>query len=285
MALPEIIKNLLENGVHFGHRSRNWNPKMKKFIFGKKSGVYIIDVEKTAQKLKEAADFLKELSARGGTILFVSTKRQAKEVIQKEAASIGAPYVAERWVGGLLTNFVEVRKRIKTYKDLKDQEASGNFGILLKKEVVRLGRKVAKMDKNFSGLIGLDKLPEAVCLIDPKKETLPVKEAKKLHIPIVALIDTDSDPDGIDYPIPGNDDALKSIRFITSCLIEAIKAGKQERETQRKEAELQKAKLAEGEKETAAATPEIEILEDAAMEKAVEEAVDEGKRKPKSKEA
>jgi len=284
MALPEIIKNLLENGVHFGHRSRNWNPKMKKFIFGKKSGVYIIDVEKTAQKLKEAADFLRELSARGGTVLFVSTKRQAKDVIQKEAESIGSPYVAERWVGGLLTNFIEVRKRIKTYKDLKDQEASGNFGILLKKEVVRLGRKVAKMDKNFSGLIGLDKLPEAVCLIDPKKESLPVKEAKKLRIPIVALIDTDSDPDGIDYPIPGNDDALKSIRFITSYLIEAIREGKHERETQKKEAELQKAKLAEGENETAAGTPEIEILEDAVMEEAADKVVDEEKRKPKSKE-
>jgi len=286
MALPELIKNLLENGVHFGHRSKNWNPKMKKFIFGKKSGIYIVDVEKTSQKLKEAAQFLKNTAAQGGTILFVSTKRQAKEIIKKEAEAIKAPYVTERWVGGLLTNFATLKNRIKTYRDLHEKQKTGDFGLLLKKEIVRLNRTIAKMEKNFSGLVTMDKLPDAIFVIDPKKEMIAVKEAKKLRIPVVAIVDTDSDPEIIEYPIPGNDDALKSIRFLSTYLIDAVKAGINELEAHKKEAALLAEKAAEERaKEEAAIDPAtIEVLEDTIMEKVEEDIGGKDRKRTKAKE-
>lgn len=283
MALPELIRNLLENGVHFGHRSKNWNPKMKKFIFGKKSGIYIVDVEKTSQKLKEAAAFLKNISIQGGTILFVSTKRQAKDIVKKEAESVTSPYVTERWVGGLLTNFATLKNRIKTYRDLKEKQATGDFGILLKKEIVRLERNIAKMEKNFAGLVSLEKTPDALYVIDPKKEAIAVAEARRLKIPVVALVDTDSDPEVIDYPIPGNDDALKSIRFITSYIIEAVKAGQKENAANRQKAALAAEKDAAEAGDDAAVKEDIEVIEDVIME-AVEESGDKDRRRTKAKE-
>ncbi len=225
MALPGIIKNLLENGVHFGHLSKHWNPKMKKFIFGKKKNVYIIDLEKTAQKLEEAKDFLKEKAQNGEKILFVATKKQVREMIKEFATSCDMPYVVERWVGGMLTNFSTVRRRVNKYKELLDKRENGKFEGMSKKEILRLNREIERMERNYSGVIDMEELPGCVYLVDPKKEMACSREVNKLSIPLVALIDTDADPDEITYPIPGNDDSIKSVRSVTSALIEAIKEG------------------------------------------------------------
>ena len=225
MALPEVIKGLLESGVHFGHLSKHWNPKMKKFIFGKKKNVYIIDLEKTAQKLEEAKEFLKEKTQAGEKILFVATKKQLRSLLKELASSCDMPYVTERWVGGLLTNFSTVRGRVNKYIQLLEKREKGGFNKMVKKEVVKLNREIERMEKNYSGVTSLDDLPGCVYVIDPKKEFACVREVSKLGIPIVALIDTDADPDIIDYPVPGNDDSIKSVKYITSCLVEAIKAG------------------------------------------------------------
>lgn len=227
MALPEIIKELLENGVHFGHLSKHWNPRMKKFIFGKKKDVYIIDLEKTAQKLEEAKEFIKEKVANGEKILFVATKKQLRGLIKELATSCGMPYMVDKWVGGLLTNFPTVRKRIKKYVDFLDKRDKGEFNKVPRKAVVRINRELKRMDKNYSGVSTLEDLPQCIYVIDPKKEMACVREARKLEIPIVALIDTDADPTVIDYPIPGNDDAIKSVRYITAAIAQAVKAGAQ----------------------------------------------------------
>ncbi|MCQ9204751.1 MAG: 30S ribosomal protein S2 [Omnitrophica bacterium] len=225
MALPEIIKGLLESGVHFGHLSKHWNPKMKGFIFGKKKNVYIIDLEKTAQKIQEAKDFLKQQAQTGGKILFVATKKQLRGLIKEMASSCDMPYVTERWVGGLLTNFATVRSRVNKYIELVKKRDTGGFDKMIKKEVVKLNRQLERMEKSYSGVTSLETLPDCVYVVDPKKETSCVREVRKLDIPIVALIDTDADPEIIDYPIPGNDDSIKSVKYITSCLIEAIEEG------------------------------------------------------------
>ncbi len=225
MALPEIIKELLENGVHFGHLSKHWNPKMGKFIFGKKKNVYIIDLEKTAQKLQEAKDFAKQKVKDGEKILFVATKKQLRSIIKELVSSCGMPYVSERWVGGLLTNFSTVRRRVEKYLDLLKQRETGGFDIMVKKEVVKLNRDIERMERSYSGVTSLKDLPGCVFVVDPKKEIACVREVNKLGIPIIALIDTDADPSVIDYPIPGNDDSIKSVKYITSCLVEAINQG------------------------------------------------------------
>ena len=225
MALPEIIRKLLESGVHFGHLSKHWNPKMKRFIFGKKKNVYIIDLEKTAEKLEEAKDFLKEMAKKGEKILFVATKKQLRGMVKEFATSCGMPYVVERWIGGMLTNFSTVRRRVNKYLELLDKRDSGKFDRMSKKEVLRLNREIERMEKNYSGVVDLDSLPGCVYIVDPKKEIACAREVSKLSIPIVALIDTDADPDAIDYPIPGNDDSIKSVRSITESLIEAVKEG------------------------------------------------------------
>lgn len=226
MGLSEIIRNLLENGVHFGHLSKHWNPKMKKFIFGKKKNVYIIDLEKTAEKLQEAKDFVKNVVADGGNVLFVGTKRQIKGTIEDFALSCEMPYVVERWIGGFLTNFQTIQKRIQKYVSLKEKKEKGTLEKFSNKETLRLNRDIAKMEKNYRGVVSLNKVPDCVYIIDPKKESAAVREAQKLSIPIVALVDTDSDPEEVNCPIPGNDDAIKSVRYITSCLVEAIQEGK-----------------------------------------------------------
>jgi small subunit ribosomal protein S2 len=225
MALPEVIKGLLENGVHFGHLSKHWNPKMKRFIFGKKKNVYIIDLEKTAQKLEEAKEFLKQKAASGEKILFVATKKQLRNLMKELACSCDMPYVTERWVGGLLTNFSTVRSRVNRYLSLLAKREKGDFGKMVKKEIIKMNREIERMAKNYSGVTSLDDLPGCVFVVDPKKEVACVREVRKLSIPIVALIDTDANPDIIDYPIPGNDDSIKSVNYITSCLVEAINEG------------------------------------------------------------
>ncbi len=236
MALPELIKNLLESGVHFGHLSKHWNPKMKRFIFGKKKNVYIVDLEKTAQKLQEAKDFLKEKAKKGEKILFVATKKQLRGAMRELATSCNMPYVTERWVGGLLTNFQTVRSRINKYVELLDKREKGNFGKMVKKEIVKLNREIDRMERSYSGVTALEDLPGCVYLVDPKKEVACVREANKLSIPIVALIDTDANPDIIDYPIPGNDDSIKSVKCITASLVEAINEGEKDAQDLQKKA-------------------------------------------------
>lgn len=225
MALPDIVKNLLENGVHFGHLSKHWNPKMKRFIFGKKKNVYIIDLEKTAQKLEEAKEIVKQKAQAGEKILFVATKRQLRDTIKELATSCGMPYVVERWIGGMLTNFSTVRGRVNKYAELLEKREKGSFDTLIKKEIVQLNREIERMEKSYSGVIKMDNFPACVYVVDPKKEVACVREVRKLSIPIIALVDTDADPEVIDYPIPGNDDSIKSVKYITSCVVEAINEG------------------------------------------------------------
>jgi len=222
LALPEELTRLLEGGVHFGHQTKRWNPKMGKFVFGKRGGIYIIDLEKTLAKLKEAQQFLKGVVSEGKDILFVGTKKQAQGVVKEVAEALKMPYVVERWVGGLLTNFGVVSSRIVRYKQLLKEREEGKFEQLPKKEVVRLNKELEKMERNFSGVRDMEELPGALFIVDPKKEALPVREARKVGIPLVALVDTDSDPEVIDYPIPGNDDALKSIKTVLSFISEPL---------------------------------------------------------------
>lgn len=225
MALPEIIKNLLESGVHFGHLSKYWNPKMKKFIFGKKKNVYIIDLEKTAQKLEEAKDFARQMAEKGEKILFVSTKKQLRNTVKELACSCQMPYVTERWVGGLLTNFSTVRRRVEKYLDFLKQRETGGFDMMVKKEVVKINREIERMERSYSGVTALKDLPGCVFVVDPKKEVACVREVNKLGIPVIALIDTDANPEVIDYPVPGNDDSIKSVQYMVSCVVEAINQG------------------------------------------------------------
>jgi len=245
MALPEVIQELLESGVHFGHLSKHWNPKMKRFIFGKKKNVYIIDLEKTSQKLQEAKEFAKQKAKEGVKILFVSTKKQLRSVVRELAVSCGMPYVAERWVGGLLTNFSTVRSRVERYLELLRKRETGGFDIMVKKEVVKINREIERMERSYSGVTSLVSLPGCVFVVDPKKEVACVNEVNKLGIPIIALIDTDANPDIIDYPIPGNDDSIKSVKYITSCVVEAINEGIKETSEVKKSQDEEK-KKAEG---------------------------------------
>lgn len=231
MALPQLIKDLLESGVHFGHLSKHWNPKMKKFIFGKKKNVYIIDLEKTAQRLEAARNFVKEIAMRDEKVLFVATKRQLRDLVQEMAISCGMPYIVERWVGGFLTNFPTIHKRVKRYVDLIEKRTNGELENMPRKELVRLNRQLERMERNYSGVKDLNTLPGCVFVIDPKKEVACVREAARLSIPVVALIDTDADPDDVDYPIPGNDDAIKSVRCIIANVVEGVKEGTTAKET------------------------------------------------------
>jgi len=222
----ELIKQLLEAGVHFGHQKKRWNPKMKKFIFGDRSGIYIIDLEKTEECINRARDFLLDITSKGELVLFVGTKKQAQEVVLQEAIRSGMFYVTERWPGGLLTNFLTIKKSINRLKDIERMREDGTFKQLTKKEVARLEKELAKLNKNFSGIVKMERMPKAMFVVDTKKEETAVLEAKRLHIPIVALIDTNSDPDLIAFPIPGNDDATKSIRTVTTLIADSIIEGR-----------------------------------------------------------
>ena len=221
------IKQLLEAGVHFGHHTRRWNPKMAEYIFTERNGIYIIDLQKTVKKFEEAYMFVRELSANGGTILFVGTKKQAADAIKEEAARCGMYYVNVRWPGGMLTNFKTIRRSIGRLDNLITMQADGTFDQLPKMEVTMKQKQIFNLEKNYSGIKNMEKLPDAVFIVDPKKEKNAVLEAKKLGIPVIAIVDTNCDPDDADYIIPGNDDAIRAIRLISSVLADAVIEGKQ----------------------------------------------------------
>ena len=221
------MKQLLEAGVHFGHQTRRWNPKMAEYIFTERNGIYIIDLQKTVKKLEEAYAFVRELSENGGELLFVGTKKQAMDSIREEAIRCGMPYVNARWLGGMLTNFGTIQKRIKRLAKLKAMETDGTFAMLPKKEVIKLNLEIEKLEKFMGGITGMKKQPAALFIVDPRKERIAVAEAHKLGIPIVAIVDTNCDPDEIDYVIPGNDDAIRAVRLISGAMADAIIEGRQ----------------------------------------------------------
>ncbi len=222
----ELIKELLEAGVHFGHKTSRWNPKMKKFIFGERSGIYIIDLEKTEECINKARDFLLEITSKGEIVLFVGTKRQAQEVVHQEALRCGMYYVTERWPGGMLTNYGTIKKSINRLKEIENMRENGIFDKLTKKEVAHLEKELSKLKKNFSGIAQMERMPKAIFIVDTKKEETAVMEANRLSIPVIGLIDTNSNPDLIVYPIPGNDDATKSIHTVTKLLADSIIEGR-----------------------------------------------------------
>ncbi len=221
------IKQLLEAGVHFGHHTRRWNPKMAEYIFTERNGIYIIDLQKTVKKFEEAYMFVRDLSAGGGNLLFVGTKKQAADTIKEEAERAGMYYVNVRWPGGMLTNFKTIRKSINRLNSLEKMATDGTFDLLPKKEVASLQKEIFDLEKNYGGIKTMEKLPDAVFIVDPRKEHIAVLEAKKLGIPVVAIVDTNCDPDDADYIIPGNDDAIRAIKLISSTLADAVIEGKQ----------------------------------------------------------
>ena len=221
------MKQLLEAGVHFGHQTRRWNPKMAPYIFTERNGIYIIDLQKTVRKLEEAYMFVRELSANGSTVLFVGTKKQAQDSIREEAVRAGAYYVNARWLGGMLTNFRTIRGRIARLNQLKTMQEDGTFDLLPKKEVIRLEHEIEKLEKFMGGIKDMKKLPGALFVVDPRKEKIAVAEAKKLGIPVVAIVDTNCDPDEVDYVIPGNDDAIRAVKLIAGTMADAIIEGRQ----------------------------------------------------------
>jgi small subunit ribosomal protein S2 len=229
------MKELLEAGVHFGHQTKRWNPKMKEFIFGERNGIYIIDLQKTHRLLQEALQHVQELAAQGRIILFVGTKRQAQEAVAEEAQRCGMPYVNERWLGGLLTNFVTVRKSLDRLKELEMVAGDSRQERLTKKELARLEKERLKLEKNLLGIKGMKTVPDAVFVIDTRKEAIAVKEARKLKVPVIGIVDTNCDPDEVDYVIPGNDDALRAIKLFAGRMADAILAGRGLREARASE--------------------------------------------------
>ncbi|WP_258921663.1 30S ribosomal protein S2 [Heyndrickxia coagulans] len=221
------MKQLLEAGVHFGHQTRRWNPKMKKYIFTERNGIYIIDLQKTVKKVEEAYNFVKELAGNGGNILFVGTKKQAQESVKDEAERSGMFYVNHRWLGGTLTNFETIQKRIDRLKQIEKMEEDGTFDVLPKKEVVQLKKEHDRLVKFLGGIKDMRNLPDALFVIDPRKERIAVAEARKLNIPIIGIVDTNCDPDEIDYVIPANDDAIRAVKLLTSKMADAIVEAKQ----------------------------------------------------------
>ncbi len=221
------MKQLLEAGVHFGHQTRRWNPKMAPYIFTDRNGIYIIDLQKTVRKVEEAYNFVKQLSSEGEAILFVGTKKQAQESVREEAERCGMFYVNKRWLGGMLTNFQTIRRRINRLHELEKMEADGVMEVLPKKEVAKLMHEKYKLQKFLGGIKDMQRLPRALFVIDPRKERIAVAEARKLGIPIVAIVDTNCDPDEIDYIIPGNDDAIRAVRLLTGRMADAVLEGKQ----------------------------------------------------------
>jgi small subunit ribosomal protein S2 len=222
MAVPAQLRALLEAGVHFGHQTRRWNPKMRRFIFAERNGIYIIDLNKTLRQLERAKELVGGIVARGGRVLYVCTKRQLKDVVREEAERSGQFYVTERWLGGTLTNFRTIKKNLKRLKEIERMRADGTFELLPKKEVIQIEREYAKLHHSLGGIADMEELPGAVFVVDAKKERIAVAEANKLGIPLIAIVDTNADPDLITVPIAGNDDAIKSVRLITSQISEAI---------------------------------------------------------------
>lgn len=220
------MKQLLEAGTHFGHQTKRWNPKMKKYIFGARNGIYIIDLQKTVRKLKEACKVARDVTAEGGSILFVGTKKQAQEIINEEATRCQMFYVNQRWLGGMLTNFSTIRKSVNRLKEIERMKEDGTFESLTKKEGIQLEKERAKLEKYLLGIKDMDSLPRAVFIVDTKKERIALSEARKLSVPTIALVDTNCDPDEVSYVVPGNDDAIRSIRLITSMIADAVIEGR-----------------------------------------------------------
>jgi small subunit ribosomal protein S2 len=225
------MKQLLEAGVHFGHQTRRWNPKMDRYIFTERNGIYIIDLQKTVKKVEEAYNFVKQLAEEGGTILFVGTKKQAQESVSEEAGRCGMHYINQRWLGGTLTNFQTIQKRINRLKQLEKMQEDGTFDVLPKKEVIILKKEMDRLEKFLGGIKGMKGVPSALFVVDPRKERIAIAEARKLGIPIVAIVDTNCDPDEIDYVIPGNDDAIRAVKLLTGKMADAIVEGHQGEET------------------------------------------------------
>ncbi len=264
------MKQLLEAGVHFGHQTRRWNPKMKNYIFTERNGIYIVDLQKTVKLMDTAYNFVRDMVADGGSIIFVGTKKQAQESIRSEAERSGAHYVNHRWLGGMLTNFNTIRKRIDRMIKLEQMETDGTFERLTKKEVLTLQNEKERLMKFLSGIRNMKKLPDAVYIVDPRKEKIAVAEARKLNIPVIAIVDTNCDPDEIDYLIPGNDDAIRAVKLITSVMGNAVLEGKQiieaAEESQKTAAEEEREVMkieteTEAEAEDAAEVPEIAVSE------------------------
>jgi len=221
------MKQLLEAGVHFGHQTRRWNPKMDTYIYMERNGIYIIDLQQTVKKFDEAYNFVKEVVADGKGVLFVGTKKQAQETIKDEAIRCGMYFVNQRWLGGMLTNYKTIRKRVMRLKELEKMEADGAFEVLTKKEVAKLRNEAERLERFLGGIKNMDKLPGAVFVVDPRKEKIAVAEARKLHIPVVAIVDTNCDPDEIDYVIPGNDDAIRAVKLISAKIADAVLESRQ----------------------------------------------------------
>ena len=221
------MKQLLEAGVHFGHQTRRWNPKMAEYIFTERNGIYIIDLQKTVKKIEEAYDFIRSVAADGGEILFVGTKKQAQETIKEEAVRVGMHYVDARWLGGMLTNFKTIKKRIERLAQLHKMEEDGTFDLLPKKEVIGLKGEMEKLEKYLGGIKEMKKAPAAIFIVDPRKERIAIAEAKKLNIPIVAIVDTNCDPEDVDYVIPGNDDAIRAVKLVVSTIANAVIEGRE----------------------------------------------------------
>lgn len=221
------MKQLLEAGVHFGHQTRRWNPKMKEYIFTERNGIYIIDLQKTVRMMENAYNWVRQLSADGGKMLFVGTKKQAQDAVREEAERCGGYFVNQRWLGGMLTNFETIKKRLQRLEHLEEMEGTERWGTLTKKEQAQLVHERQKLQKFLGGIKGMKRVPDAIFIIDPRKERITVSEARKLHVPIVAIVDTNCDPDEIDHIIPGNDDAIRAVKLITSKIADAIIEGKQ----------------------------------------------------------
>ena len=256
------MKQLLEAGVHFGHQTRRWNPKMAEYIFAERNGIYIIDLQKTVRKVDEAYKAVTSIVADGGEVLFVGTKKQAQESIKDESLRCGMYFVNERWLGGMLTNFKTIQSRIQRLKDLERMEREGTFEVLPKKEVAQLVHEMEKLQRNLGGIKDMKKIPSALFIVDPRKERIAIQEARNLGLPIVAIVDTNCDPDEVDYVIPGNDDAIRAVKLIAGKIADAVLEGKQGEQVEDTEAS-EPAVIAEGELESADALEDIEELEEA----------------------
>ena len=221
------MKQLLEAGVHFGHQTRRWNPKMAEYIFTERNGIYIIDLQKTVKKVEDAYTIMRDIAAEGKTILFVGTKKQAQEAIEEEAKRCNMYYVNQRWLGGMLTNFKTIKNRIDRLRELEKMEEDGTFAVLPKKEVIKLRHEQEKLEKFLGGIKDMPQMPEAIFVVDPRKERIAIKEAHKLGIPVIAIVDTNCDPDEVDYVIPGNDDAIRAVKLLTATMANAVIEGRQ----------------------------------------------------------
>ena len=251
------MKQLLEAGVHFGHQTRRWNPKMAEYIFQARNGIHIIDLQKTSKKIDEAYEFLRSQSEEGKTVLFVGTKKQAQECIKEAAEKCGMYYVDQRWLGGMLTNFSTIKNRIQRLKDIEKMQEDGTFDVLPKKEVINLKKEMEKLQANLGGIKDMEELPGVLYIVDPKKEYNAINEAKRLNIPVVGIVDTNCNPEVLDYPIPGNDDAIRSVKLITDAMANAIIEGKQGESFELEEEENQEESVEESSEKTPETMEEV----------------------------